>query len=73
MEKLKKFGANSILRNMAGVVLGIFIGGIKSARMTPAPVWFNVLDLTMAYTPMAIFGYKLGYKKEYSISLIRNA
>ena len=35
-------------------------GGIASPRMIPAPTWFVVLDLAMAYVPMAFLGTLLG-------------
>ena len=41
-----------------GVVF--LIGGIANIMMLPSPMWFNVLDITVAYIPMAYFGYKLG-------------
>lgn len=46
---------------LALVVGGLhMIGGIAAAFMIPAPVWFVVLDLTVAYLPMAWIGGKLG-------------
>lgn len=36
------------------------IGGITNVSMLPSPVWFSVMDLIVAYLPMAFFGYKLG-------------
>jgi hypothetical protein len=39
------------------------IGGILVAIMVGGPVWFTVLDLLLAYIPMALIGYKLGIKK----------
>lgn len=35
------------------------IGGIAAAFMIPAPAWFIVLDLVVAYIPMAWIGGKL--------------
>lgn len=37
------------------LVIGIvnLIGGISAVYMIPAPMWFNVLDLVVAYLPMA--------------------
>ena len=35
-------------------------GGIAAARMIPAPTWFVVLDLAVAYVPMAFLGTVLG-------------
>jgi hypothetical protein len=46
--------------------LGIFhlLGGIAAAVMIPAPLWFIVVDLVLAYIPMAWLGTKLsGVKK----------
>jgi DMSO reductase anchor subunit len=36
------------------------LGGITAAFMIPAPLWFVVLDLGVAYVPMAWIGGKLG-------------
>ncbi len=38
------------------------IGGIAAAAMIPAPTWFVVLDLVVAYIPMAWIGGKLGQR-----------
>ena len=37
------------------MIIGVFflIGGISAAFMIPAPTWFVILDLGMAYIPMA--------------------
>jgi hypothetical protein len=44
------------------------IGGIMAVNMIAAPMWFNVLDLTMAYIPMALLAYyfamNFGTKRE---------
>jgi hypothetical protein len=42
--------------------IGVFflLGGISAARMIPAPTWFVVVDLAMAYLPMAWLGTLLG-------------
>ncbi len=37
-------------------------GGIAAATMIPAPTWFVVLDLVVAYLPMAWLGSMLGGK-----------
>ena len=41
--------------------IGVFflIGGISMVFMIPAPVWFIVADLSLAYIPMGWFGWKL--------------
>lgn len=53
-------------RQMAlALVIGAFflLGGIMAVRMIPnAPVWFSVLDLVVAYLPMAWIGYRLAAK-----------
>lgn len=36
-----------------------FVGGVMVSFMIPAPVWFTILDLGVAYIPMAWFGHKL--------------
>jgi hypothetical protein len=44
------------------LVLGVLflLGGIAAAYMFPAPLWFEALDLIVAYIPMALLGAKLG-------------
>lgn len=39
-------------------IIGIFflIGGIVNVFMLPSPLWFTVLDLVLAYLPMAWLG-----------------
>lgn len=41
--------------------VGLFFlaGGVAASAMIPAPAWFMVLDLTMAYLPMAWLASKL--------------
>src|SRR5438105_8350957 len=36
------------------------LGGIAAARMIPAPTWFVVLDLAVAYVPMAFLATLIG-------------
>lgn len=35
------------------------LGGIISVAMLPAPLWFSVLDLVLAYLPMAWLGHRV--------------
>lgn len=35
-------------------------GGLYMVRILPSPMWFNVLDLGLAYLPMAYLGYHAG-------------
>ena len=46
--------------------IGVFflIGGISMVFMIPAPVWFIVADLSLAYIPMGWFGWKLSGQKK---------
>jgi hypothetical protein len=39
------------------------IGGAMNVYMLPSPLWFSVLDLIVAYIPMAYFAGKLIIKK----------
>jgi hypothetical protein len=41
--------------------VGLFflLGGVSNVVMLPAPLWFNILDLIVAYLPMAYIGAKL--------------
>ncbi len=39
------------------------IGGIMVNIMIPAPLWFTITDLTLAYIPMAWFGGQLALKR----------
>ncbi len=47
-----------------GLGLGFFflLGGIMASLMIPAPTWFVILDLVVAYIPMALLGTKLAMK-----------
>jgi hypothetical protein len=38
-------------------------GGVMAVKMIPAPMWYNSLDLTCAYIPMAWIGWKLSNPK----------
>jgi hypothetical protein len=45
-------------------IVGAFflIGGIANVFMLPSPTWFTVVDLLMAYLPMAYLGGWLGVR-----------
>ena len=47
--------------------LVFLVGGILAVQMIPAPLWFDVLDLTLAYLPMARLGYQLQQKLKLSV------
>lgn len=42
-----------------GVGLFFLIGGVVAANLIPAPVWFIVADLVLAYVPMSWLAIKL--------------
>ncbi len=45
-----------------GIGVFFFVGGIATIFMLPSPMWFNMLDILLAYFPMAYLGAKLGMK-----------
>lgn len=51
--------ANRALLLWLGVAAFSFAGGVAAVKMLPAPMWFNVTDLTLAYFPMGWLGYKI--------------
>ena len=46
------------------LIVGVFylIGGIAASSMIPAPTWFSVVDLVVAYIPMGYLGGVIGKK-----------
>ncbi|PWF55199.1 hypothetical protein [Massilia glaciei] len=46
-----------------GIGVLFLAGGIVAVMMLPAPAWFDALDLTGAYLPMAWIGWKLATRK----------
>ncbi len=53
--------AGRVSRVPAAVIGVLFLaGGIASCFMLPAPRWFEVLDVVVAYLPFAWLGYRLG-------------
>ena len=48
------------------ICIGIFflLGGISMVFIMPAPVWFIVADLSLAYIPMGWFGWMLSGQKQ---------
>jgi hypothetical protein len=43
-----------------GIGAVFLVGGIVASFMIPAPTWFVVLDLVVAYIPMAWIGHGIG-------------
>lgn len=53
-------------RRRVALLIGFLflIGGIEAMRKIPnAPLWFDILDLTVAYIPMSIIGWRLAVRK----------
>lgn len=50
------------------LIIGVVFlaGGIAMVLQLPAPMWFNITDLVMAYLPMAYLGFVLGKDKSSS-------
>lgn len=48
------------LHLIMGMVVGLFflLGGIANVIMLPSPLWYTVVDLALAYLPMAYLGTK---------------
>ena len=51
---------------MMALLIGVVFlaGGISMAFQIPAPTWFVIADLVLAYIPMALLGYKLAGKRK---------
>ncbi len=49
---------------MIAIMIGVFfmIGGTVMVFQLPSPIWFNIIDLTFAYLPMAWIGHKMYFK-----------
>lgn len=41
-----------------------FIGGFIMVMSLPAPIWFNITDLVLAYFPMGYLGYLIAKPKQ---------
>lgn len=46
---------------LSAIIVGLFfiLGGITNVFMLPSPVWFSILDIALAYIPMAFLGARL--------------
>ncbi len=57
------FIAKTYRRSFA-LVIGVFflIGGGINVFVLPSPLWFDILDLSLAYIPMALLAYLLSLK-----------
>jgi hypothetical protein len=56
--------ARTYVLNLAFSIAFVFmLGGIYMITILPSPWWFNLLDVTFAYLPMAYFGAFLVLRK----------
>ena len=58
-----KIASSHKMKFALGISAFFMIGGITNAFMLPAPVWFVVVDLVVAYIPMGWLGGKLAESK----------
>lgn len=62
--------ARIVTKNKMAYALAIgawfMIGGIMNIVMLPSPLWFTIMDLVVAYIPMAYLGAKLVSEKKVS-------
>lgn len=56
--------ANNKMKFAIAIGVLFFIAGLINVVMLPAPMWFNVVDLVLAYLPMAYFGGKWATQKK---------
>ncbi|MFM8962821.1 MAG: hypothetical protein ACKOGD_03140, partial [Sphingomonadales bacterium] len=56
-----RFRVNRPLINAMAIGFAFLAGGVMMVLTLPqTPLWFILLDLVVAYLPMAYLGYKLG-------------
>ena len=58
-----KISPNYGLQLAIGVGLLFLAGGITNIYLLPSPLWFTIVDLAVAYIPMAYFGWLLSKRK----------
>jgi hypothetical protein len=58
-----KIALNHKMKFALGLGIFFLLGGIAAVFMLPAPMWYNVTDLVLAYIPMAYLGGKMALKK----------
>jgi hypothetical protein len=54
-----KLSGNNHIRIAMIVGFIVFLGGAMEVMSLPSPLWFNILDLAVAYFPMAYLGAKI--------------
>jgi hypothetical protein len=56
--------ANHKMKFALGISAFFLLGGIVGSMNLPAPTWFEILDIVVAYIPMGLLGGKLGSRKK---------
>lgn len=59
-----KLAANNKMKFAVSIGVFFLIGGVANVIMLPSPMWFTLVDLLLAYIPMAYLGGKLALKRE---------
>ncbi|MEQ8812496.1 MAG: hypothetical protein RIE59_25730 [Imperialibacter sp.] len=54
--------ANNKIKFSVGIGVFFLAGGITNAFMLPGPIWFAVLDMTVAYLPMGFIAGKIAIR-----------
>ena len=54
---------NYKMRFAMAIGICFLVGGIMNIFMLPSPIWFTIVDLVLAYIPMAYFGGKFVLRK----------
>ena len=59
-----RLAASRPLVKALGIAVVFLFGGIQMVQLLPSPMWFNVIDLGLAYIPMGYLGYLLAKRSE---------
>ncbi len=57
-----RIAANHKMNFALGIGIFFLIGGISMVFLMPSPIWFAILDLSVAYIPMGWLGGRLATK-----------
>ncbi|WP_293872110.1 hypothetical protein [Flavobacterium sp.] len=58
-----KIAATSKMRLALAIGICFLVGGIMNIVMLPSPLWFTLVDVSLAYIPMAYLGGTVALKK----------
>ena len=58
-----KLAVSNHMKVSLGVGVFFLIGGTMMVKMVGGPMWFNVVDLLLAYIPMGFLGGMLAKKR----------